>query len=51
MMAGVNFMIATGYSGQTTEVLAVGGEETPFEQVVGVRLPSYVTASYSYRFR
>lgn len=51
MMAGVNFMIATGYSGQTTEVLAVAGEETPFEQVVGVRLPSYVTASYSYRFR
>jgi hypothetical protein len=44
MTAGVNFMIASGYTGQTTEVLTT-------EEVVGVRLPSYVTASFSYRFR
>jgi hypothetical protein len=51
MSAGINFMIASGYTGQTTEVLALPGEAEPFERVVGVYLPSYVTASYSYRFR
>jgi hypothetical protein len=48
--AGVNFLIASGYTGQTTEVLALPGEGEPFERVTGVRLPSYVTASLSYRF-
>ena len=51
MAAGINFMIASGYTGQTTEVLAVPGEGAPLERVVGVYLPSYVTASYTYRFR
>jgi hypothetical protein len=51
MAAGINFMIASGYTGQTTEVLALPGEAAPFERVVGVYLPSYVTASYTYRFR
>jgi hypothetical protein len=51
MAAGINFTIASGYTGQTTEVLALPGETAPFERVVGVYLPSYVTASYSYRFR
>jgi len=51
MAAGINFMIARGYTGQTTEVLALPGEAGPFERVVGVYLPSYVTASYTYRFR
>lgn len=50
MAAGINFMIAGGYTGQTTEVLALPGEAEPFERVVGVYLPSYVTASYTYRF-
>jgi hypothetical protein len=50
VMAGVNFLIAGGYTGQTTEVLAVAGEAEPFEQIVGVRLPSYVAASCSWRF-
>jgi len=31
-------------------VLALPGEGDPFERVVGVYIPSYVTASFSYRF-
>jgi hypothetical protein len=50
MAAGINFMIAGGYTGQTTEVVALPGEAEPFERVVGVYLPSYVTASYTYKF-
>jgi len=42
--AGVHFQVASGYSGQTTEVL----EEV--EQVVGVRIPSYASVSFSYHF-
>lgn len=48
--AGVNFQIASGYTGQTTEVLALPGENSSFERVVGVYLPSYVSVSFSYRF-
>jgi len=43
--AGVNMLIASGYTGQTTEVLALAGEAAPFERVVGVRLPSYLSLS------
>ncbi len=48
---GLNFLIATGYTGQTTEVLAVADQTLPFEQVTGVRLPSYVSLSCTWRFR
>jgi hypothetical protein len=47
--ASVNFLIASGYTGQTTEMLALPGEGEPFERITGVRLPSYVTVSLSYR--
>ncbi|HEX4773246.1 MAG TPA: TonB-dependent receptor [Bryobacteraceae bacterium] len=50
MEAGINFLIASGYTGQTTELLAVDGQGAPFEQVVGVRVPSYVSASYTCNF-
>jgi hypothetical protein len=50
MSLGMNLLIA-GYTGQTTEVLALPDESAPFERVVGVRLPSYVSLSYTYRFR
>ena len=43
---GVNFLIAKGYTGQTTEQL----EPSPLMSIVGVRLRSYVSASYTYRF-
>jgi len=46
---GINFLIGKGYTGQTTEVLALPGEG-PSERVTGVYLPSYATFSFSYRF-
>jgi hypothetical protein len=48
--AGVHFQIASGYTGQTTEVLALPGEGEAFERVVGVFIPSYATVSLSYHF-
>jgi hypothetical protein len=42
--AGIHVQLASGYSGQTTEVLTI-------EQVVGVAIPNYATASCSYRFK
>ena len=46
--AGIHFQIARGYTGQTTEVLALPGEGEPLERVVGVNLPSYATASVTF---
>jgi len=43
--AGVNFQLARGYTGQTTEVLALPVEASPFERIVGVRIPSYAGVS------
>jgi hypothetical protein len=51
MDLGVTFLIASGYTGQTTEVIAAPGQGIATEQVTGVRLPSYVSLSYTYRFR
>jgi hypothetical protein len=48
--AGVNFLLARGYTGQTTETLALPGEGYPFERIVGVRQRSYATLSFTYRF-
>ena len=50
IQAGVQFQVASGYTGQTTEVLALPGETDAFERVVGVFLPSYASASFSYHF-
>jgi len=47
---GLNLLIAAGYTGQTTEVLALPNGTEPMEQVVGVRLPSYVGISIAYHF-
>ncbi|MDQ2777283.1 MAG: TonB-dependent receptor [Acidobacteriota bacterium] len=46
MDLGLNFLIASGYTGQTTEVFPITGET-----VAGVRLPSYASLSYTYHFR
>lgn len=51
MSLGLNLLIAGGYTGQTTEVLALPDESTPFERVVGVRLPSYISVTYTYKVR
>ncbi len=51
MSIGVNFLIANGYTGQTTEVLALPNQPSPFEQVVGVPLKSYLSLSWTYYFK
>jgi hypothetical protein len=45
-----NFLLAHGYSGQTTEVLAYPSNLAPSEQIVGVPLKSYVSLSWTYYF-
>lgn len=57
---GVNMMIARGYSGQTTENFATNYKpgsvgflpvpDNPIAEVVGVRIPSYASVSFTYRF-
>jgi hypothetical protein len=51
MSIGVNFLIAHGYTGQTTEVLALPTDPNPFERVVGVPLKSYAAVSWTYYFK
>ena len=49
MDIGVNFLIASGYTGQTTEIILTDAGIAN-EQIVGVRLPSFVSVAYTYRF-
>lgn len=51
MSIGTNFLIASGYTGQTTEVLALPSDPFPFERIVGVPLKSYVSLSWTYYFK
>jgi Carboxypeptidase regulatory-like domain len=44
--AGVNFLIAHGYTGQTTESFY----PSALQEVVGVRIPSYASLSLTYHF-
>jgi len=46
MNAGVNFLIASGYTGQTTENFY----PSDVQEVVGVRIPSYASLTITYRF-
>ena len=46
MNVGVNFLIASGYTGQTTENLYSSDDQ----EVVGVRIPSYASVTFTYRF-
>jgi hypothetical protein len=48
---GTNLLIASGYTGQTTEVVALPQDASPFERIVGVRAPSYLSVSCTYHFR
>src|SRR5579862_2410993 len=48
IQAGLHFQLASGYSGQTPEVPALPGESEPTERIVGVYIPSYISASFSY---
>lgn len=51
MSIGTNFLLASGYTGQTTENLALPTDPAPFERVVGVPLKSYVSLSWTYYFK
>jgi carboxypeptidase family protein len=49
--AGVNFLLANGFTGQTVETLALSNETVaPFSRVVGVPLKSYASVSLTYHF-
>ena len=48
---GLLFLIASGYTGQTTEVLAWPAASAVSERIVGVRIPSYAGLSFTYRPR
>jgi Carboxypeptidase regulatory-like domain len=60
MNMGVNLMIARGYTGQTIENFALDDKpayvgplpvpENPVAETVGVRIPSYASVSFTYRF-
>jgi hypothetical protein len=54
MILSTEFLIANGYTGQTTEVFAYPSDPTfpaPFQRIVGVPLKSYITVSWTYHFR
>ncbi len=54
VILSTELLIASGYSGETTEVFAFPSDPTyptPIERVVGVPIKSYVTVSWTYRFR
>ena len=46
LTGGVNFLIASGYTGQTTENFY----PSEIQEVVGVRIPSYASVTLTYRF-
>ena len=48
--AGLNFLWAHGFTGQTVETLQLSDEPAAFPRVVGVPLKSYVGVSLTYRF-
>ncbi len=50
LQVGVHFQISRGYTGQTTEMLGLPGDGQALERAVGVYLPSYATASATWRF-
>ncbi len=53
MDAGINFLIARGYTGQTTEPFSyppVNPNPDQVQEVVGVRIPSYASITLTYKF-
>jgi hypothetical protein len=46
MDAGVSFLIARGYTGQTTEIFL----PSQISEIAGVRIPSYASVTLTYRF-
>jgi hypothetical protein len=50
MSLTANFLIASGYTGQTTEVLPFRTDAPAMERVVGVPLKSYVSLGWTWYF-
>jgi hypothetical protein len=50
MDLGLNFLIASGYGGQTLETLSLPGEGDAIERVTGFPLKSYATGSVTFHF-
>jgi hypothetical protein len=51
MDLALNSLLASGYTGQTLEALALPQDSAPFERIVGVRLKPFVGVSWTYNFR
>jgi len=49
--AGVHFLLANGYTGQTLETLQLPNETIPTERVVGVRNQSFAGVSLTYHLK
>ena len=49
--AGVHFLLANGYTGQTLETLQLPNETIATERVVGVRNQSYAGVSLTYHLK
>ena len=47
---GVNFLLPSGYTGQTLETLALPSDAEPFERIVGVPTKPYVALTFTYHF-
>jgi hypothetical protein len=47
---GLDFLAASGFTGQTLETLALPTEPTPFERIVGVPSKSYVSLTFKHNF-
>jgi hypothetical protein len=53
MTLATEFLIGSGYTGETTETFAFPSDATyptPIERVVGVPLKSYMAVSWAYHF-
>ena len=45
---GVNFLVPSGYFGQTLETLALPSDPEPFERIVRVPTKPYVSLTFTY---
>jgi hypothetical protein len=47
---GINFLLPSGYTGQTLETLALPSDAEPFERIVGVPAKPYAALTFTYNF-
>jgi hypothetical protein len=48
MDLGADFLLASGFTGQTLETLALPTDTAPFERIVGVPLKSHISFTWTY---